>query len=431
MKKSIVVGLGVSGQASVDLLLSEGIDVIAVDRRLDELLKESSIRQLQQKGVELCPEEHFSRFDEVDQIIFSSGIRPTHPFYRIAKQQGIATLGEAEFSLRRAKDQPCLAITGTNGKTTVTLLVEHILKESGQCARALGNVGDPLASYFLQSRTSEILVIELSSYQLEMLSSKFFDLALLLNITADHLDVYSSLQEYAHAKCRLQYFLKKNARFYLHAQVERDFRSYLKETTFEAFEYAESIANFLPLQYRDLGVHESENAFAAWLLVKNFGITEKQFFNALETFKKPAHRIEFVDVIDGVSYYDDSKGTNIDAVMRAVESMKGSIVLIVGGVDKGASYAAWKKNDAFQKKVKGIVAFGQSAQKIFSELSLAFKIELASSLEGAVDLARRYAHEGDNILLSPGCASFDMFCDYAHRGDTFKRYVRQLKENKR
>ena len=169
--------------------------------------------------------------------------------------------------------------------------------------------------------------------------------------------------------------------------------------------------------------HDSENARAAWALCRAF-VTEEQFHSALAIFKKPPHRVEFVREINGVSFYDDSKGTNIDAVIKAVGCMKGPVILIAGGVDKGASYLPWKEH--FLGKVKQIIAIGEAAPKIFSELHPYFNIQLAETLFSAVTAAAAEALEGDVVLLSPGCSSFDMFRDYVHRGEEFQNSVKLI-----
>ncbi len=186
----------------------------------------------------------------------------------------------------------------------------------------------------------------------------------------------------------------------------------------------EALASVLPITYKDKGRHDWENAAAAFALCRALGVSSDVFIKAWETFQKPPHRIEFVKEIKGVSYYDDSKGTNIDAVIQAVGSMQSSVVLIVGGVDKGASYLPWK--EPFSHKVKHIVAIGQAAEKIQRELNPYFAVTCIASLEIAVRLATDLAKIGDCVLLSPGCSSFDQFRDYVHRGEEFQKYVKNL-----
>jgi UDP-N-acetylmuramoylalanine--D-glutamate ligase len=181
----------------------------------------------------------------------------------------------------------------------------------------------------------------------------------------------------------------------------------------------------LPIRYTQWGNHESENVLAAWIACKEFGVSSQDFSTSLETFQKPAHRIEFVASIQGVDYFDDSKGTNIDATIKAVEAMTRKVVLIAGGVDKGASYLPWKA--AFAGKVCHVLALGQAAQKISHELAPEFTVEIIPDLKEAVRRASIEAKAGDAVLLSPGCSSFDMFRDYADRGEKFKQLVLELR----
>jgi UDP-N-acetylmuramoylalanine--D-glutamate ligase len=321
----------------------------------------------------------------------------------------IEIIGEAELALRSIK-QNAVAITGTNGKTTVTLLTEHILKTAGIPARAVGNVGEPLSA--MRGKPEEVLVVELSSFQIETLRARAFDAAVLLNITPDHLDRYSDMRAYARAKCALERCLKEDAPFFVQDGVLQTYGDLFTQLT----------KQMPTLALPDLPRHDRENALAAYALCRRFGVSEADFLRALSIFQKPAHRIEFVSEIDGICYYDDSKGTNIDAVIQAVHAMRGPVILIVGGVDKGASYLPWVEN--FRGKVKQILALGQAAKKIVEELEPFFALQHVSSLHEAVEQARRVAISGDSVLLSPGCSSYDMFRDYVQRGEEFKRYVK-------
>lgn len=403
MKRSLVIGAGVSGKAAVKFLIGQGHEVTLVDRNPEQL-----------KGMELservhvCEESEFRDLDRIDEVILSSGVRQNHPFAK-----GKVVIGEAELALRNCR-QRAVAITGTNGKTTVTLLVEHVLNHLGIPARSVGNIGKPLTEYFVHSNPEEVLVVELSSYQLETLHAPVFDGGVILNITPDHLDHYDSFDSYKAAKCYLQRCIKKGAPLLIHPESESVFGQFLTQPKM--------------ISYHDFGFknrHDNENASSAFELVKLFDVSFDQFVHALKSFKKPSHRIEFVGEWEGVAFFDDSKGTNLDAVLRAVESMTGKVLLIAGGVDKGASYAPWII--PFANKVKKIFTIGQAASKIENELAPFFEISSCSSLEVAVKMAAQEAEEGECVLLSPGCASFDMFRDYAHRGEEFKRYVQSLR----
>ncbi len=419
MQCALVLGLGLSGKAAVELLFAQGYHVIGADDKADA----EQLRDLISRGMQLLFNPEEISWSSIKLCVVSPGISPNHSLYQAALAHGIEILGEAELSFRNL-DQPAIAITGTNGKTTVTLLVEYILNSSGIKAKALGNVGNPLSIYVLKPDPGAVIVVELSSYQLETMSTAVFDAAAILNITPDHLDRYGSMEDYAKAKCQLQHLLKPGSPFFVSQQVVDRYVHLLKSGYF-IYTQSESIEEILTQEYRELGEHDIENAMAAWALCKPFKVTAEQFLNGLRMFKKPHHRIEFVASIDGVHFFDDSKGTNIDAVIRAVQTMKGPVILIAGGVDKGASYLPWK--ESFCGKVKRIVAIGQAAPKIFRELSPFFEIEIVDSLSAAVEASFSHAGTGDHVLLSPGCSSFDMFRDYAHRGEEFQRTVFSLR----
>ncbi len=419
MQWALVLGLGVSGKASVKLLFAQGYQVIGADDKADP----EQLRDLIFQGMRLLSNSEDINWPSIKLFVVSPGIPPSHPLYRSALAHGIEIVGEAELGFRNL-DQPAIAITGTNGKTTVTLLVEHILNLSGIKAKALCNVGSPLSVYVLNPGSGAVIVAELSSYQLETMSTSAFDAAVILNITPDHLERYGSLEGYAQAKCQLQNLLKPGSPFFVSQQVADEYAHLLKPG-YIIYTQSESIEEILMQEYIELGEHDIENIKAAWALCKPFKITTEQFLKGFRTFKKPHHRIEFVANIDGVHFFNDSKGTNIDAVIRAVQTMKGPVILIAGGVDKGASYLAWKKS--FCGKVKRIVAIGQAAPKIFRELSPFFEMEIVDSLSAAVGASFCRATKGDHVLLSPGCSSFDMFRDYAHRGEEFQRTVFSLR----
>ena len=434
MKKvTLVLGLGVSGRAAAEFLLAQGEAVIGIDASLG-----IETRALEALGLLVQQESSPIDWNRVDKLVVSPGIPQSHPLYVRAKVEGIPIIGEVQLALPSLQ-KPLLAVTGTNGKTTVTLLAAHILNSSGIKAKALGNIGTPLCQYVMQPEQMDVFVIELSSYQLETLHTPVFDAAVLLNITPDHLDRYSGMHAYAAAKCHLQNLVRAAGAFFVQAQAADQFGALLMGREYQRFGmqkgldlwsdksqivYREKMECLLPLHYREMGGHDCENVLAAWALCRPFGLLPEQFCEALSTFQKPPHRIAFVREVAGVSYFDDSKGTNIDAVVQAVGTMKGDVVLIVGGVDKGASYLPWK--DHFLGKVKKMIAIGEAAPKIYRELHPYFSIQLAGCLEEAVQIARADAKRGDCVLLSPGCSSYDMFCDYAHRGEAYQRAVQTL-----
>lgn len=436
-KKALVIGLGISGKAAVKFLLHHGYVVFGVDGR--DLKDDAEIKKLGSLGVKVALEKDFLLEEDFSLVVTSPGVSPSHILIQEAKKKNIPVMGEAELAFKYMKGR-CLAITGTNGKTTVTSLVEHVLKESKRKAKALGNIGSPLTEYALSPDPEEIVVAELSSYQLETLDSPVFEAAVLLNITPDHLDRYANFKSYAEAKAQVQSCIKEDGDLYIDENAVAEFSalfkrpfytmgilesSHLRVKGIEVWRGTEYVLT-LPKEYEELGLHDSLNALAGWALCSKMGVDPLEFVSGLKTFKKPSHRIEFVRIVSGVKYYDDSKGTNVDAVIRAVHSMKGVVTLIAGGVDKGSSYLPWK--EACQGKIRRIILIGEAAFKIADELGLFFNVKIVDSLEDAVKEAASSAAFGECVLLSPGCSSFDMFRDYAHRGNEFQKFVCLLED---
>ena len=300
----------------------------------------------------------------------------------------------------------------------------------------------PFTRELLSISSQDIIVLELSSYQIETLYQVCLDSAIVLNITPDHLDRYKTMESYAQAKCEIERCVKPEGHLYLEEKTWQEYGYFLKKKKprlygYEqtSFIYTDLLAVYragekvfeLPSSLKNKKSHDLENLLAAYALCADKGVTASAFLEAWRSFKKPAHRIEFVLEFQGVRYYDDSKGTNIDAVIRAVQSLEGSIILIAGGVDKGSAYTPWLQE--FRNKVKSICAIGQAAAKIRDQLASHLPVTIFNSLDEAVQQATRLAQRGDIVLLSPGCSSFDMFKDYAHRGEEFQRIVRGLENS--
>lgn len=433
--RTVVLGLGISGVSALKWLEKREETVIGIDKKWGTSEGKAALQPLLSSRVTIIENETNLDWSHVTRLVVSPGISPTHPVYQEALARNLPVLGEAELALPHFH-KPMVAVTGTNGKTTVTLLIEHVLKSAGKKTAALGNVGRSLCDYLLNPIDEECFVVELSSYQLETMVTPVFCAGVFLNLTPDHLDRYASLQEYAKAKFRLQSVIKKGGPFFVNEQVRDAFPDLTKEamilgrdstcflwTDGKSVRDGQEILFSLP-ESLNRGWHDAENCVAAFALCRELGVSVEPFVLGLQSFKKPPHRIEYVIEVDGVRFYDDSKGTNIDAVIQAVQAMKGSVILIAGGVDKGASYEPWQK--AFSGKVKGIVSIGEAQEKMERELSSHFPFEKSSSLEKAVESAFLRASKGDSVLLSPGCASFDMFRDYAHRGEEFQKCVYSL-----
>ncbi len=331
-------------------------------------------------------------------------------------------IGEIELAAQqlKEKEKTIIGITGSNGKTSTTLFATHLLQSCGHSALAVGNVGTPLIS--VVDTAAQILVVELSSFQLEDLHTPFLDMGVILNITPNHLDRYDSFQEYVEAKFRMQLCLKEGAKFYLAEKTVNEFENFI-----EPF-WKEKVETIFPLGYRDgkswISTHEFENICVAFTLCQRFGIGEEDLWKAVATFAKPPHRLEFVGQIQGVSFINDSKATSVDALRKAVEAVAMPVVLIAGGVDKGGTFK--ELVSLFREKVKKIFAIGEAADRIQKELASAVEVEKSPCLEEAVRGAYQMAKRGEAILLSPACSSFDQFENYERRGEAFKEIVEKL-----
>lgn len=401
--KALVLGLGISGKAAAKFLRDHGYAVTCVDDRA------AVLSQLELANVEKKISSEISDLSSFDLFVPAPGIPRTHPLYVAAKNAKLEIAGELELALRQLQGKYCIAVTGTNGKTTVVKLIEHVLCQLGFKARALGNVGEPLIDH-IDDATH--LVIELSSFQLETMKTQSFDVGIILNITEDHLDRYLNFEEYAQTKCHLQQCLKKGGELIVHETVAP-----FLQPPYTSYTFMEEMPVGAP--------HDRANATAAFLAVKKLGISCQDFLSALQTFVKPAHRIEFVASVGKVNYYNDSKATNVDAAVKALEAMQTPVVLLAGGVDKGGSYEPLL---AFKDKIKQIFVFGQSGEKIEAALKDSFAISRCQTLDEAVKRASQSAKPGETVLLAPCCSSYDQFRSYAHRGEVFRSIVSQLKE---
>lgn len=398
--KVLIIGYGVSGKSAAALLIKQGFDVIAVDKKPME-------------GV--LPDTVDLPFDGIAQVILSPGVPPNHSLVQKAIRNGIEVIGEIELGFRHLQNR-CFGITGANGKTTTVLLTAHILNSAGKKGRALGNVGASLTGYLAGSPDrDEILIIELSSFQLETLQSRRLECAIVLNITPNHLDRYPSMEAYVEAKALIG---NCSGELYVSKQIQEEFGPYFKG----AINFEVDLIN--NLSYTQLGMASKQSVQAALLLCKRCGVTDAEFLRGLETFRKPPHRIEWVAEIDGVSYYNDSKSSNVHSVIHAVGRFDGPIVLIIGGLHKGSSYRAWI--ESFKGKVRKIIAYGQAGPLMELELASSFPFQKVDRFAEAVKMAKNEAKKQETVLLSPGCSSYDQFENYEQRGEEFKRLVREL-----
>lgn len=443
--KLVILGGGESGTGAAVLGKQKGWEVFLSDK---SSLKEIYKKELDAKGIRWEEGQHTeSEILSADCIIKSPGIPHKVPIVQQAKAKGIEIISEIEFASRYT-DAKIIAITGSNGKTTTTTLVYHLLKEAGLSVAVGGNIGYSFARLVAQE-PKEYYVLEISSFQLDDITSFHPHIALLLNITPDHLDRYNyEFQNYIDAKMRITEF--QQAADYLiydaddpvtaqeigKGQVKAQLLPFSLEKTFEKGAwsldeknmYVNVNQNIFEMSTKDLtikGKHNLKNAMGATMVAKLLNVRNENIRNSLMTFQGVPHRLEFVREVEGVRYINDSKATNVNSVYYALDSMEEGLVWIVGGQDKGNDYTPLIPY--VSKKVKAIVCLGLDNQKIIQTFqSIVPTIIETHSMEDAVQVGRGLSQEGDTVLLSPACASFDLFQSYEDRGNQFKHYVNML-----
>jgi len=436
---AVVVGLGKTGASCLRYLAGRGIPVSATDTRtappglaaLGELAGRLDIRL---GGFDL------SLLDGATQLLMSPGVSLDEPIAAQARARGIEVLGDIEL-FARAAQAPVVGITGTNGKSTVTCLVAHMAETAGRRVLAGGNLGEP-ALDLLRYPPPDLYVLELSSFQLETTVSLNLLGAVVLNVTADHLDRYASVAHYARAKERI---FARAATVVLNADdpwvaaMRRPDKptltfSILRGDTDYCLIEDDGAGVFLARRGERLldiarlkisGRHNAANALAALALGEAAGLPTRAMLAALESFAGLPHRCAWVADIGGVRYLDDSKGTNVGATAAAIAGIRQPLVVIAGGEGKGQDFAPLA--DAFRGKVRHAVLIGKDAAAMARALEGVCSVEQAASMPAAVLAAARSARAGDTVLLSPACASLDMFRDYAERGEVFAAAVRNLR----
>ncbi len=447
-KKVLVVGSGISGIAAVKLLSNEGADIILQDG--NESLSKQNIKDKLPKNLMIqivVGELPSNLLKEIGLVVLSPGVPTDLPYIIEMKNAGIPIWGEIELAYQYSKGKMA-AITGTNGKTTTTALVGEIMKNYYVSVYVVGNIGIPYTDMVLNTKGSTITVAEMSSFQLETVREFRPEVSAILNITPDHLNRHHTMEKYIEAKkriamnqgihdtCVLNYedpILRKMAQdlrpkvFYFSSKHELEEGIFLdKEGNFI---YRENRKEEIVCNIKDLkllGMHNYENVMAAIAISAHIGVPMESIREAVMKFTSVEHRIEYVDEVGGVIYYNDSKGTNPDAAIKGIQAMIAPTVLIGGGYDKGSDYKEWI--DSFDGKVKYLVLLGATQEKIAIQAKeCGFEnIIMVDSLEEAVKVAHEKAVPGDAVLLSPACASWGMFKNYEERGRQFKEYVKQL-----
>ena len=441
-KKAVVVGLASTGIAASRFLAKCGAKVTATDSRAAEVLP--GVDSLASWGVEIKAGGHSGiDLDGVDMIVVSPGVPSDLPFLNDARKAGAEVISDIELAWRFI-DSPVIAIAGTNGKTTTTTLLGQALEDSGLKVFVGGNIGTPAVEYVENGGGADLCVLEISSFHLE--TTKFFKpyIAILINITEDHLDRYRDFEHYAATKFRL-----------FENQSEADFAVVnVNDPVIAARQASFGRGKVIPFTvdgkcdglYLDggsivhmmdgkreeypvdgirlTGLHNMENVMAVIAAARLAGVSKASLMKTLGAFSGLHHRMELVRELGGISYIDDSKGTNIGALQMALRGLKGPIVLIAGGVDKGGDYRVL--GPLVREKVKAMVLLGEAKHKIFEALGHLTKTVIVDTFEAGVKAASESAVAGDTVLLCPACSSFDMFRNYKERGERFRALVEAL-----
>jgi len=448
--QAVVIGLGAAGRSTVRYLLDRGVRVRVSDRRPHEAIEPETLDWLRRAGVELETGGHTVPFlAGADLVVPGPGVPLDLEVLRAARAQGLPILGELALAAGQFP-VPVIAVTGSNGKTTVTSLIGYLLRAAGSNPFVGGNIGTPLLDYFADPGQYDAVVLELSSFQLDLAGSFRADIGLLLNISPDHLDRHGSLAAYTGAKMKLFGSQGVGDVAILGADdpvaAATPLNAGVRRCTFGRASGCEARivdghvlltlaqGGVVRQEDYDLGptrLHSSVNQLngaAAVLAVALHGCAAEAIGRGLESFAPPPHRMAEVATIDGVRFINDSKATNIGALEAALGGCEAPVVLIAGGRDKGSDYSLLR--EVVGRKVKHLVLVGEAAGLMQAALGPVVSTELAATMAEAVQKAMQAAVSGDLVLLAPGCASFDMFSGYAERGRVFAEQVLRLRRGR-
>ena len=451
-KKVLVVGMARSGVAAAQLLRACGADVTVNDSKSEEELGSqlTPLEGLQLERKFSCPATDLLEGKEC--LVISPGIPDTAPFVLRAKEMGIYVIGELELAAQLSRGT-LLSVSGTNGKTTTVSLLGEIFANSGKVTHVVGNIGYPFSLAALVSRPEDVIVCEVSSFQMETADTFHPHVALLTNITEDHLNRHGTMEVYTALKMRM--FANQTAEDYavfnaddpglngLSKQVKSRVMKFSRKKEVREGAFVRDDTVFLRMDGSERkicrtdeiyipGPHNLENALGAVCVAGAMKVPVPVIRHTLRTFKGVEHRIERVRELDGITYINDSKGTNVDSTIKAVQTMTDPTVIILGGYDKHTSFDPLAKEIVNSPMIRHAVLIGETAPLIRNALERAgFRSTSAADTFGlAVEEARDHAAEGWNVLLSPACASFDMFKDYEERGRVFKEIVNNLEPRK-
>ncbi len=443
-----ILGLGISGEALLDFLSKKGKKVYAIDdRERGEVEKRIDLSRYKDVDFFLGEDKNIP-LEGISTLIISPGIPMEHPVVKEALKRKIEVIGEIEFAYRNKKSGYIIAITGTNGKTTTTSMIGKILERAGKNVTVAGNVGRPFIS--VVDRDYDFIVLEISSFQLEGILTFRPEMALLLNISLDHLDRHKNMESYFNIKKRIFKnqrpgdisILGQDSPALLGLKDALPTKVYLfgmEKRYRKTSAYLVGDEIYISNGEREFIIDKGElknrsipfvlNAMAASLSTFLLGVSEDIIREALRNFSSLPHRMEDVEVLDGVRFINDSKATNPNAVLSALSNFnEKSVILIMGGQDKDLSFEGLREE--ISRKVKLLILMGQAQNKIAKEVGYN-NIYFATGMEDAVYTAYEKAHIGDVVLLSPGCTSWDMYSNYEVRGDDFKRWVKKIKDGKR
>jgi UDP-N-acetylmuramoylalanine--D-glutamate ligase len=444
-KRVLVVGLARTGLVTSLFSAGYGSTVTATDEKPEAQLAEEAAR-LRAAGVTVELGGHRPEiFLDQDLIVVSPGVPAKLPQLEAARMRGIPVWSEVELAWRLLRGK-LIAITGSNGKTTTTSLVAHILKTANIPTLVGGNIGVPLLALVESSMDTTVTVAEISSFQLETMEAFRPEIGVLLNITPDHLDRHASFEEYARAKMRMfENQLDRDAAvlnaddpeitrrmpsrghiYWFSRQKRVAEGAFLRDDQvifrINGMEVALARREDIPLR----GEHNVENVLAACAAAYLAGANPESIANGVKTFQGVEHRLEFVAEVGGVNFYNDSKATNVDATVKALEAFPGPLILILGGKDKGSPYTPLAR--LLQQRARLALVIGAAAEKISAELGDAVAIEQVGTMDRAVRTAFERAKPGETVLLAPACSSFDQFENYEHRGRVFKELVAKLEK---
>ena len=444
------MGGGISGFAVLQFLKQKGVDVSLSDSGLSENASSVLVEWLERENVFSEFGGHQSKtFLKADLIVVSPGVSLSTPQISECINRGIPVVGEMGLASCFI-NIPFVAVTGTNGKTTVTEMLGAMFRADGQKVFVGGNIGTPLTEFLIQGQDAEIAVLEVSSFQLETAGMFQPKVGVILNISPDHLDRYESFEAYGDTKFLLFANQQQTDAMVLNCDDPEIMERAKNKRLFGGkYFFGNALSGLQGAEWKDNCVElcwpvgkekelyslsgqmrlspVKENCMAAILAARLMGCSEEGVRVGLEKFQTLPHRVSLIEKINNVSYYDDSKATNIGAVQSALEGMNQPVILIAGGRDKGGDYSLL--SESVRKKVKRLLLIGEAREKMERVLGEFVQVEMPQGLEAAVRRAAELAVPGDAVLLSPACASFDMFRSYVDRGEHFQQAVRQLLEN--